>query len=446
MSDGQRDNAGDQARFALEEQRARLAGATARLRERLDHSFPSQGQPDRPEQAGTPSADARTSVGEQPEANRHRDEHQIPTGRPLSSGQAVQMIVERAHRIAREGAGSQPVADEPFALTPTVTPVASPPSPSPSRSESAAPAPAVSPMSGGPSSAPPSDSPQPSSSGAREPALSAPEALAPAPAESPRAAPAAAQALSLRSAPPWLGRALREMATRDPQAAGRLLLALLPAHGLVEPTRNLRYDLVVEDIGCLAVTLLGGTVKIAEQLAPRATSEVDFQVNTSLAGLGVLLAAGRTKRMIARERALVIPDRDRIDTLRALAQAPLGLRALHSVGVRLDPLLAYRALTLSVEPQWTAGHRFTLLHEVQGSPAQRCCVYVDGERPVSVMRPSRHTHATVTVLCPPDLFLPLLAGELTRTEERKLVHGDVEAFTALQDWIARIEWAGAYGG
>ena len=291
--------------------------------------------------------------------------------------------------------------------------------------------------------------------------LSAPEALAPAQAKAAAVqeqgvaraqaatavlTPTTSQVRSLRSTPPWLPRALREMATNDPQAAGRLLLALLPAHGLVEPTRNLRYDLVLEDVGCLAVTLLGGTVKIAEQLAPRATGEVDFQIDTSLAGLGVLLAAGRTRRMIARERATVIPDRDRIDTLRALAQAPLGLRALHSVGVRLDPLLAYRALTLSIEPQWTAGHRFTLLHEVEGSPARRCCVYVDGERPVSVMAPSRHTHANVTIICPPDLFLPLLAGELTLTKERKLVHGDIDAFTAFQDWIARIEWAGAYGG
>ena len=258
--------------------------------------------------------------------------------------------------------------------------------------------------------------------------------------------PSAPSPRSLRSTPPWLPRALREMAARDPHGAGRLLLSLLPAHGLVEPERDLSYDLLVDEVGCLAVTLSGGEVSIDERPRPRPAGEVDFQIAASLAGLGLLLAAPRARRMLTRERAAVTPDRERARTLRLLAEAPLGLRALHAAGVRLDPMLAYRALAISIEPQWTAGRRFTLVHEVEGSAAHRCCVYVDGQRPVSVSGPSRHTNATVTVLCPPELFLPLLAGELTREAERRLVHGDIEAFTALQDWIARIEWAGAYGG
>lgn len=248
------------------------------------------------------------------------------------------------------------------------------------------------------------------------------------------------------SAPPWLPRALRDMAVRDPLSAGRLLIQLLPAHGLLE-SRDLRYDLVVHDVGCLAVTLAGGRATISEQVEPRPAREVDFRLTSSLAGLGVLFGGGRLRRLLTGERVGIVPDRRRADTLRALAQAPLGLRALHSAGVRLDPLLAYRALSGSIEPQWTAPHRFTLLHEVEGSSAHRCCVYVDGERPVSVLRPSvRHNRATVTVRCPPELFLPLLSGELTRSEEGELVEGDAEALSTLQDWVARIEWSGAYGG
>lgn len=267
-----------------------------------------------------------------------------------------------------------------------------------------------------------------------------------APAPTPPPTPTSPAAPRFVPSPPWLSRGLRDFSAHDPVAAGRLLLQLLPAHGLVE-SRDLRYDLVVEEVGCLAVTLRGGRVEIDEQPAPRPAEEVDFRLTAPLAGLGTLLAGGRLRRRMAARRADVVPDHRRLDTLRRLAQAPLGLRALHSAGVRLDPMLAYRLLTRSFEPQWTAGHRFTLLHEVEGSPAHRCVVYVDGERPVSVLAPSsRNTQVTVVARCAPDLFVPLLCGELTHREECKLVHGNIDAFTDLQDWIARIEWTGAYGG
>ncbi len=246
--------------------------------------------------------------------------------------------------------------------------------------------------------------------------------------------------------PPWLPRGLRDLSVHDPAAAGRLILQLLPAHGLVE-SRDLRYDLVVDEVGCLTVRLLDGRVTIAEQLAPLATDDVDFRLSAPLDKLGVALAGGRLRSLVATGAVRIAPDRRWLGTLRALAQAPLGLRALHSAGVRLDPLLAYRVLTRAIEPQWTAPYRFTLRHEVEGSATQRCFVYVDGERPVSVISPSgRHPQATVTVRCTPDLFVPLLTGELATGEERELVQGDSEAFSTLQDWIARIEWSGAYGG
>lgn len=282
------------------------------------------------------------------------------------------------------------------------------------------------------------------SSSARVDAATTPDEGAPIAAASD--ASTSAPAPKFAPSPPWLARGLRELSVHDPVAAGRLLLQLLPAHGLVE-SRSLRYDLVVEEVGCLSVTLQDGRVEIDEQPAPRPVEEVDFRLTAPLAGLGVLLAGGRLRRLMTARRADVVPNRHRLDTLRTLAQAPLGLRALHSAGVRLDPTLAYRLLTRSFEPQWTAGHRFTLLHEVEGSPAHRCVVYVDGERPVSVLAPSsRNTQVTVVVRCEAALFVPLLCGELTHREERKLVHGNIEAFTDLQDWIARIEWTGAYGG
>jgi hypothetical protein len=248
------------------------------------------------------------------------------------------------------------------------------------------------------------------------------------------------------SAPPWLPRGLRDMALHDPEACGRLMLQLLPAHGLVE-SRNMRYDLVIEEVGCLAVMLRAGQVSIAEQLEPRPMSEVEFRLTAALADFGAVLAGGRVRRLGMGARVTVAPHRRWLESLRALAQTPLSLQELHDAGVRLDPTLAYRVLALSIEPQWTARRRFTMLHEVEGAPAHSCCVYVDGERPVSIVSPPpRQSRASVRVRCPRNLFVPLLTGELTRGDEQRLVDGDVDSFTALQDWLARIEWSGAYGG
>jgi hypothetical protein len=401
----------DPARLALEEQRARLAQAAARLRARIDEALAD-------ECLSSDQAPPHAEPAHEPVKDTPAEPRDARAPSTLSSAQATRQILERAQRLARES--SRPAAEPAGQIPPeeqvseTVEPPAS--EPQPQREDWTA--------------ALLEDPKQPSPM--------RPEANPQAPIPPPRAA--------LGATPPWLPRALREMTAHDPASAGRLLLSLLPAHSLIEPQRNLRYDLSIEDVGCLAVTLSDGEVSITEQPAPRPKGEVDFQISATLAGLALLLAGSRTKRLLSRERTNVTPTRERAQTLRLLAATPLGIRALHSAGVRLDPMLAYRALALSIEPQWTARHRFTLMHEVETSPSHRCCVYVDGERPVSVLGPSRHTHASVTVICPAELFLPLLAGELTRETERKLVHGDIDAFAALQDWIARIEWAGAYGG
>ena len=60
-----------------------------------------------------------------------------------------------------------------------------------------------------------------------------------------------------RATRPWLAGALRGMLKRDPAAAGRLVLALLPVQRLVYP-RPLAYDLVLTEDGCVQVTVAGG--------------------------------------------------------------------------------------------------------------------------------------------------------------------------------------------
>lgn len=425
--------ASDPAEAALEKQRELLAAATARLRARIDKAPPWETGPGADEQAGAASAGPAAGESEEPPPAGREPSSAPPE--EVADGATVEMIVERAHRLVRVSREAKRASPR----QPVPPPASTPPAPATDDAP-------THPAPDGEDEAPAGDAAE--RAPAEPAAAKAAPAAEPPAAETPNAKPPAAPAPKPphRSSPPWLPRALRAMAAREPADAGRLFLSLLPAHGLVE-SRDLRYDLVLGDTGCLAVDLIAGRVTISEQLTPRPAGQVDFQVDTSLAGLGVALAGGRMRRLMTRERVRVTPDGRRLDTLRLLAQAPLGLQALHSVGVRLDPMLAYRALTASIEPQWTAGHHFTLLHEVAGSPAHRCCVHVDGERPVAVVSPvPRQFNATVLVRCPPERFLPLLGGELTRAEEQELVQGEVDPLTALQDWIARIEWSGAYGG
>ncbi len=95
----------------------------------------------------------------------------------------------------------------------------------------------------------------------------------------------------------WLERALRSLLAVDPAAAGRLVLALLPAHTLADGFA-VRYDLVLDDAGVISVDAAGPWASVVVRAAawPRATADVDFAFQGTLAALGRRVAAGRTHR------------------------------------------------------------------------------------------------------------------------------------------------------
>ena len=120
------------------------------------------------------------------------------------------------------------------------------------------------------------------------------------------------------------------------------------------------------DLACARVTVSSAGRPVDLGDTPRPPSEVDFQLVGDLASIARLLAAGPVRRRLGR-----LPVRHRLARIRGTATGSEHSRAdrraadlgrLGAAGVRLDPVLALTVAALMIEPDWTAGERFTIAH------------------------------------------------------------------------------------
>jgi hypothetical protein len=223
------------------------------------------------------------------------------------------------------------------------------------------------------------------------------------------------------------------MARTDLDAAGRLLLELLPLQRVVYP-HAIAYDLVLAPDRCVWVTVPDGAPRIEVQTAPRPRGEVDFQVIGDPARIARLLTVGRLRRLFGRRAARVRGRRQGLVALTSLLGAPLDLGALHRAGVRPDPLIAFGLLAAMIDPAWTATERFTLAHATP--EASRTYLVVNEGRPVSATRIAPEAGPSTTLHCATDDLLAALAGEPVPGVR---VDGEVGAFLALRKWIKRAQ-------
>jgi hypothetical protein len=265
----------------------------------------------------------------------------------------------------------------------------------------------------------------------------------------PQDAPAAAGGAAAAAAPtrslslsevlgrPSLERAFRKLVRDDPEAAGRLLLELLPLQRVVYP-HKIAYDLVLGSgrgeahpaRSCVCVTVPNGTTSITVQSAPRPREEVNFQVVGDPARIARLLTAGRFRRRVGRRVARVRGRRDGIAALTALLGTPLDLRDLHSAGVRPDPVTAFALVASMIDPSWTRGERFALAHE-DPQAASTFLIVRDGG-PVQVVRRSPEARVDTTLACAGDQLLAVLAGDGV---PGAAVRGDERPLAVLREWI-----------
>ena len=232
---------------------------------------------------------------------------------------------------------------------------------------------------------------------------------------------------------PSLERAFRTMARTDLDAAGRLLLELLPLQRVVYP-HAIAYDLVLAPDRCVWVSVPNGTPTIEVQTAPRPRQEVDFQLVGDPARIARLLTAGRLRRFFGRRGARVRGRREGVAALSSLLGAPLDLGALHRAGVRPDPLIAFGLLAAMIDPAWTATERFTVAHATPG--ASRTYLIVREGRPLTATRIAPQSGPSTTMHCTTDDLLATLAGEPVPGVR---VDGEVGAFLSLRKWIKRAQ-------
>jgi hypothetical protein len=200
---------------------------------------------------------------------------------------------------------------------------------------------------------------------------------------------------------------------QDPSAAGRLLLALLPAQRLADP-HPVAYDLILDDVACAHVTVTSLAIHVELDETVRPASEVDFQLVGDLAATARLLRAGPVRRRLPwlsprRRLARVRGDRGRLAALDRLIHAPLTLGALDRAGVRLDPVMCLTLASLMIEPGWTAGERFTIGHRDPALPAPGAYLHIRDGRPPLASGEAPHGPVASVLVCPADELLGRLA-------------------------------------
>jgi len=231
-----------------------------------------------------------------------------------------------------------------------------------------------------------------------------------------------------------LRRALVALAHDDPEAAGALLAALLPAQAAVLDA-ELTYDLTIRGVGTFAVTLGNGSAAVTRLAQRRRRKETDFHLAADPRALAELLAGERHKlRRLGRKARLTGRSRKRAQELRALPHTNLTLAQAARAGATLEPSLVYRALPYAIEPEWTKGHRFTVAQRIE----ERAW-YIsarDGER-IQVIERSEQHPADATVTMTRTAFDRLLRDEPQPFGERPTVRGDREAVQTLKAWTDR---------
>jgi len=262
------------------------------------------------------------------------------------------------------------------------------------------------------------------------PAVEAPAVEAPAveaPAEDVPAAPAPAEPVAA-----WLPAALREIAARDPEAAGRAIVALLPAQGIAVPG-ELTYDLALRRGPAYSVTVRDGATEVLERSSPRRRRERDFAARASLRGLGAWSTGRRRRGVRGRRRA---------GPLRALAAHPFSLAELDAAGVRPDAELAWLLVAAAVDPRWTEGHELSVRHEVIGLERPAAVIVRAGAgAPLGVETAAGAGDGTfdATLRTTPGAVLAALRGAAPPRGEMIEEGGDRDAIATLQEWIARAQ-------
>jgi hypothetical protein len=217
---------------------------------------------------------------------------------------------------------------------------------------------------------------------------------------------------------PWLRASFGRLARYDPDAAGRLVLALLPLQEMAYP-KSIAYD-IGSGTHWVHVTVRanGQQVEITEQ--PRPYGDVDFSVEADPVTLSELMSAGRIRRRLGFGLPKVRGDRSRLAALDALLDVPLFASELDAAGVELAPVMAMKLAAAMIGRDPTNGKQFTLGYArpdaEEATPAEVALMINAAQRPEVILDAP---NVTTLIVCEPGHLLGALM-DLTGSSFRRV--------------------------
>ena len=233
--------------------------------------------------------------------------------------------------------------------------------------------------------------------------------------------------------------ALRRMSESDPELAARLIVHSLPAAAANLP-EGLSYRLELEGLGAWTVRRAGDRAEVREASPGGELNGEAFAISTDPGTLARVAAGGSPLGALARGRLKLRGRRRKALALRRLS-TEASPRDLARLGLPVDADLVYRSLAYAIDPEWTRGHRFSVVYELVGEGGGAWRVDVD-DGAVRVERGAGEDPDALVRIRYSD-WLKLLSGELTPSDAMRLgkteVEGKIPPVTRLGRWIDRAE-------
>jgi ribonucleoside-diphosphate reductase beta chain len=233
--------------------------------------------------------------------------------------------------------------------------------------------------------------------------------------------------------------ALRRMSESDPELAGRMIVHSLPAAAATLP-EGLNYRLELEGLGAWTVRPDGDRAEVREADPGGDLNGEAFAISTDPATLARVAAGGNPLGALMRGDLKLRGRRRKAFALRRMS-TDAGPRDLARLGLPVDADLVYRSLAYAIDPEWTRGHRFSVVYELVGDGGGAWRVEVD-DGTVRVERGAGEDPDALVRIRYSD-WLKLLSGELTPSDAMRLgkteVEGKIPPVTRLGRWIDRAE-------
>ena len=104
--------------------------------------------------------------------------------------------------------------------------------------------------------------------------------------------------------------------------------------------------------------------------------------------------------------------------------------------MRLDPVLAMTLAALMIEPEWTAGERFTIAHREPPAPSPGAYLHIRGANPPLAAVEPPHGPIATEIVCPGDELIAVLAGEPGVVLS---ISGEERPLTLVRQWLDRAQ-------